>query len=149
MLVFLGPLCVGNIYPLSGQFALAESAGAGDDVNQRVIGRLRHELGAVVLLAGSSGVNHVLQVPDQSVGGHREVLASSVGIIRSGVVRNRTISGPVVIQVLSPEEELNGVPAGGHVFLAAFLVEGDDEISRDFRVLAGMLMTPTVGLPST
>ena len=134
MLVLLGPLFVGDVDPLTGQFALAEGAGAGDDVNQRVVGRLRQKLGAVVLLAGRPGVNHVLQMPDQRVGGHREVLAAPVGVIRSGVVRHRPISGTVRIQILSPQQELDGVPAGGDVCLAAFLVEGDDEVRVDFRV---------------
>ena len=55
-----------------------------------------------------------------------------LGIGVSSVVLDRPVTWPVVVEVLAPEQELNGVPASGDVLFATLLVERNQERRVDY-----------------
>ena len=93
-----------------------------------------HELGAVVLGVGGPGVDEPGEVVEEQVAGHGEVRGPPVGVVGGRVVGDRSGARPVRGQVLAPQQELDGVPAGGDVRLAALLVERREQVGVDRRV---------------
>ena len=81
MLVFLRPLFVGDGHSLTGQFSPAELADPSDDVGEGSVGVHRQELSPVVAgIAVSPGIDHLLQMHQQQVGGSRQVGRAASGI---------------------------------------------------------------------
>ena len=135
MLVFLGAGLVGDGHALAGEFAAGEFADAGDDVDEGVVGVHGEEGGAVVAAAGSPGVDHVAEVVEQEFGDGGEVGGAAVGVGVDRVVLDGAGTGAVFVEVLAPEQEFDGVPAGGDVGFAALFVEVGEQLLGDLRVL--------------
>ena len=66
-------------------------------------------------------------------------VARRVGVGIGRVVGERPFAGAVRGEVLAPEQELDGVPTGGDVRLAALLVGLDDDVGGDLGVAGGVV----------
>ena len=139
MFVLLRTLLVGHVHPLAGQLAARQLADAGDDHRQRLDGIAGDELGAVVVGVGSPRLDEAGEVLEEQVAGDGEIGAAAVGVVGGRVVGDRSFARTVGGQVLAPEEELDGVPAGGDVGLAALLVERREQLGVDRRVGVGVV----------
>ena len=132
MLVLLRTLRVGDVHALARQLAATELTDAGDDVGHRLLGiELEEGRPVVAVGVGAPGVDHRLQVGEQQIGRDGEVLAAPIGVGGVDVVGHGTGAGAVLAEVLTPQEELDRVPAGGDVGLAARLVERRQQLGID------------------
>ena len=102
--------------------------------------------GAVVALAGGPSFHHISQVPDQDVGRDGEVGAATVGVGVSGVVFYRTVTWPVGVEVLPPEQEFDSMPSSGDILLCAFFIDGDQQTGINGRELIGIVDDPSTGV---
>ena len=132
MFVLLRALLVGNDHALAGKFAAAHLAYAGNDVLQGIVRILANELSAVVVCSRRPCVHHLPQVEEKKIRRDGKIGCPPLGIGAGGVVLDGSVTRPVVVEVLAPEQELNGVPASGDVLFAALLVERNQERRVDY-----------------
>ncbi len=141
VLVFGGVGLQRDLHALAGQFAEGQAAHAEEHLAQAGIHRFGLQLGAVVV--GDAGFplsGHVFEVADQQVGDGLQVGGATVAmaagaVLALGIVGGGTVAGARTgaVQVLAPEEELDGVVAGGDVgFGTAQLVQAGQFLAGDF-----------------
>ena len=135
-----------QLHPLPGLFAVGERAHAGQDrVDPRVfVG----QHGGACLTAFGPLPGHPFQIADQKIGGGLEVLPTAVAIAAGAVVTRcvigpRTVTRAVVgaVQVLAPEQEFDGMVAGGDIGLdrARLMQLPFEQVRRD---LGGVHLFP-------
>ena len=120
---------------------IVDSAGLRLAVEQRLAG------GAVGLPVG----DHLLEVGDQQVGRRGQICGAAVaiaaGAVGGVVVGVGTLAGarPGAVQVLAPEQELDGVVAGRDIGLdvAGLLQRAGQELRRDLR---GVDLLPSISI---
>ena len=128
-------------HALAGLLAVGEAAHAGEERDQPgvgIVGDGRAGLAAVGPLGGDP-----LEVGDEEVGRGGEVGAAAVAVaagagVAGGVVGPRALAGAGLgaVEVLAPEQELDGVIAGGDVgldgvgLLEGVLEEGGRDLGR-------------------
>ena len=112
-------------------------------LGQRLVGVAGDELGAVVVGVGRPRLDETLEVADEEVAHHGEVLRPPVGVVGGRVVGDRAFARGVGGEVLAPEQELDGVPTRRDVGFAALLVERGHQLGVDRRDRSsGSLITP-------
>ena len=134
-----------ELHPLPGKFAIGERAHAGDDRGKAGIG-LAVEQGRARLAVGPPVADHFFQVADQEVAGRLQIggtpVAMAAGAVLGVVVGGGTLAGagPGAVQVLTPEQKLDGVIAGRHIGLdaAGFLQLAGKQLRRDGRQVDGL-----------
>src|SRR5690606_17854101 len=127
VLVFGGVGLQGDLHALAGQLAEGQAAHAEQHLAQAALGRLGLQLGAVVAFdAGLPLLDHAVQVGHQQVGGSLDVGAATLVVAAGGAFAGQVVgvgtgAGARVgaVQVLAPEQELDGVVAGGDVGFGA------------------------------
>lgn len=133
MFVFLVLAVQGHFQSLARQLAARERAQAHEHLADRLVAAA-HELGAVVVLRiGRPGLHQRGKVVNQQVGHHVQVLAAAVGVGGLAVheVFKVAVAWARLGQILPPQEELDGVPAGGNVLFATALVLGREVLLGD------------------
>ena len=84
--------------------------------------------------AGLPLVGETVEVGDELGRDQVEIGAAAVVVALAGeVVGGRPVARTVGVEVLAPEQELDGVPAGRHLVLVADLVAADDRVDRHRR----------------
>ena len=137
VLVLLVLGLVGDGHPLAGELATRQGADAAEEPLHRER-RIGEELGAVRPvrrpLVGDRG-----EVVDQQLRGQLEVGRPPLGVGVGRVVGDRPFARAVGGQVLTPEQELDGVPTGRDVRLATLFVGLDDDVGGDLGVAGGVV----------
>ena len=145
VLVLLVLGVVGDGDALTGQLALRQGAHAPEDVGDRLVG-IGEELVAVGAVLGIPLVAHAGEVVDEQLGEQREVGAPPVGVGGRGVVGDRTGARAVVAEVLSPQQELDGVPPRGDVGLATLFVGRHEHVGGDLGHARHVVHDPGFGV---
>ncbi len=141
-----------ELHALAGEFAIRERAEAGEDDGEAGLVLLgQHRLAGLAL--GGPIVGHLLEVGDQEISRGLEVggaaLAIAAGAVLGVVVAGGALAGagPGAVQVLAPEQEFDGVIAGGDVgFDAARLLQALQQLRRDLRGVDGLLADADLGV---
>ena len=129
-----------ELHALAGELAIGERAHAGEDRRQAGL-RLAVEQRLARRAVGLPVADHLLEVGDQQVGGRRQILRRGGRNCRrcSWRCRSRCRGArrrrPGAVQVLAPEQELDGVIAGRDIGLdvAGLLQRARQELRRDLR----------------
>ncbi len=133
VLVLLVLGLVGDGHPLAGELAARQGADAAEDVAAPPApDRRGTRCGSAPSGAHWSATE--VEVVDQQLGRQLEVGRPPLGVGVRRVVGDRPCARAVGGQVLTPEQELDGVPAGRDVGLAALLVGLDDDVGGDLGV---------------
>ncbi len=129
-----------KLHAFAGQFAIGQRAHAGQDRRDAGIGSPSSR----PLRAAPSArqlADHLFEVGDEQVGGGGQILGAAVAIAAGAVGRVEIGVGAVAgaglgaVQVLAPEQEFDGVIAGGDIGfdVAGFLQRARQEFRRDLR----------------
>ena len=145
VLVFLRTLGIRHIHALARKLATRKLADAGDDVVESLAVAALEEACSIVAGVGRPLVADLLQVGDEQVGCHSQILGAAVSVGAAGVVGHGAVAGAGCAEVLPPEEEFYGVPACGDIFFAAFFVEGCEQFGVDRGICAGIVDDACVG----
>src|SRR3990167_6517376 len=136
VLVFGGVGFQRDLHALAGQLAEGQAAHAEQHLAQAVFSRVGFQRGAVVVsLAGLPLHNHRIEVADQQVGGGFDKGAAALVVAASCAFTHNEIAGGTLactwaatVKVLAPEQEFDGVVAGGDVgFGAAQLIQAGQQ----------------------
>ena len=140
VLVFGGVGFQCDLHALACQLAEGQAAHAEQHLAQAVFSRVGFQRGAVVVgFAGLPLHNHGVEVADQQVGGGFDKGAATLVVAASGAFTDDEIAGwalagtwAAAVQVLAPEQEFDGVVAGGDVgFGAAQLIQAGQQFRGD------------------
>ena len=102
-------------------------------------GSATNSVAVVVGPVGPTGRGHWSRSSTSSSVTSCQVGGAALGVGRRGVVGDGPGAGAVVAQVLAPQQELDGVPAGGDVGLAALLVAATIAVGGDLGEAGGVV----------
>ena len=135
-----------QFHPLSGLFTVRQRAHAGQDRVDPGVFVGQH--GGACLTAIGPLTGHPFQIADQQIGRGFQVLPTAVAVVAGAVFAGRVVGPRTVaramlspVQVLAPEQEFDGVVAGGDIgFDRARLMQLPFEERR--RDLGGVHLFP-------